>query len=789
MLKYRAQTYGRELRAYQNELAQAAALHQRAVSTRRGRIVFIAGQPKSGRTDMLVSLAQHLAQLKPAAQIIAGAFHSHVYYPATREFLMTELGAAVGETLALAAKLIPSEVPAAAADFVGQLLQAGSAAQTARAEADRPHDWQDEIKRFVRQAARTQPVAYFVDNLDHAGDLWLPWMLQDLATEIDRDLPLLVFITLNAPVKLGEARDDEPILWKAARGLLERGVAEWWPLTPLTRAEVAAYIGNAHAGIVEHLHQVTGGFPRRVVELWHDWQAREVVWWSDADDEWQFDKTKRPRLNLVKDVIDDRLKNIFSDDDHESLKLARDVLAYGALAGEAFAADAVAQALNFDRDDLIDFIDDELLHSEENPNGLLLEAEALPFTTEPESQRPVWRYRFANDLFWLANFEYGLTESELPKASAALFDALQEVYGNQTRLIAGDLARLCRNSGAHDTAQHFQRMWDHGTAIESMRQQGLLMAQVDKTDWSYWQKWIALDLLIQAGDVMVQSTPVGETTIVLTEALRLAAEIKLQPKQAYAGCLLGTTQKMSGDYEQATTLYNEALTINRVIGNRSGESACLEGLARVALERGDYERATEFYDEGLTINRAIENQSGESVCLEGLADVARLIGEYERAAMLYDAALTINSAIGNWSGEAVCKFGLAEVALERGYYERATEFYDEALAINRAIGRRSGESACLEGLARVALQSGYYERSTQLYDEALTINRAIGDRFGESKCLYGLATLAPLRGDYERADNLYRQSLALFTELGLPREQAFVIELLAELAKRRESAE
>ena len=303
MLKYRALTYGRELRAYQNELAKAAALHQRAASTRRGRIVFIAGQPKSGRTDLLVSLARHLAQLKPAAHIIGGKFHEHRYFPATRDFVLTEWGAAVGETLALAAKLIPSEVPAAAADFIGQLLQAGSAAEATRAEAEEPRDYAEEIKRHLRHAPPQQPLIYLVDNLDHAGNLWLPWLLTDLATELDRDLPLLVFVTLEAPIKLGEARDDEPIVWKAARELMARGVAEWWPITPLTRIEVAAYIGNAPPNIADHLHRVTGGFPRRVVELWHDWQAREVVWWSDAENSWQFDPTKRPSLNLVKSWI------------------------------------------------------------------------------------------------------------------------------------------------------------------------------------------------------------------------------------------------------------------------------------------------------------------------------------------------------------------------------------------------------------------------------------------------------------------------------------------------------
>jgi hypothetical protein len=47
-------------------------------------------------------------------------------------------------------------------------------------------------------------------------------------------------------------------------------------------------------------------------------------------------------------------------DDLEQLAFARDVLACGALEGRLFTADAVAMALEHDRDELIDFLDDVL---------------------------------------------------------------------------------------------------------------------------------------------------------------------------------------------------------------------------------------------------------------------------------------------------------------------------------------------------------------------------------------------------------------------------------------------
>jgi hypothetical protein len=521
-MDYREETFGRSLRLYEKELADASALYQRAVASRKGRVIFIAGQPKSGRTDLLKSIGLHLDKEKPGPQLIAGQFQENRYYPKTKDF--KPYVAAAGETLAFLAKMIPG-VPATAADFAGQLLQTGVAMQAANEIVSEQVVWPEEIKRLARRAAANQPVVYLVDDLDESREHWLANLLQELATEIDRDLPLIVFATIEGPAQLGEYSGDDPHLWLTARDLLERGVAEWWPLRPLSRAEVAEYIGNARPGIAEHLHQVTNGYPRRVIELWRDWQTRGVVWWADEEDCWRWDNTKRPTLNLVKDVIEDRLKNLFGADDQETIKLARKLLAFGALEGEVFSAAALAQALDWEPDELIDFIDEDLLQSDDNPDGLLQEADPLEIPLNLSDTRTLWRYRFAADLLWLACREYGFTETELPNASASLAAALQEVYEPEVRLIAGSLAWLYRNCQANEAAEHYRRMWDFGFERESMRQQALLLLRVNKDDWSLWGKKRAVELLLEAAELMYGNTNSKEMLSVAEEAYQLAEAI------------------------------------------------------------------------------------------------------------------------------------------------------------------------------------------------------------------------------------------------------------------------
>ncbi len=778
-MDYREETFGRSLRLYEKELADASALYQRAVASRRGRVVFIAGQPKSGRTDLLKSIGLHLDKEKPGPQLIAGQFQENRYYPKTKDF--KPYVAAAGETLSLLAKMIPG-IPAAVSDFAGQLLQTFAATQAVSEPVNEPVVWPEEIKRLARRAAANHPVVYLVDDLDESREHWLADLLQELATEIDRDLPLIVFAVIEGPMKLGEYSSDDPHLWLTVRDLLERGVAEWWPLHPLSRAEVAEYIGAARPGIAEHLHQVTNGYPRRVIELWRDWQTRGVVWWADEEDCWRWDNARRPTLNLVKDVIEDRLKNIFGDD-QETIKLARKLLALGALEGEVFTAAVLAQALDWDCDELIDFIDDELAQSNDNPDGLLQEADSLEIPLNPSATRTLWRYRFAADLFWLACREYGFTETELPNASAALAAVLQEAYEPEVRLIAGSLARLYRNCRAKKAAEHYRRMWDFGFERESMRKQALLLLRVNKDDWSFWGKKRAVELLLEAAGLMYRSANSKEMVAVSEEAYRLASLIGDKDKQGRACYLSGTALQFAADFNRAREQFERGLAIHREIGSRDGEAACLSGLAQVASSLSEYETAREQYGQALAISREIGRRDGEAACLSGLADVARSLSEYETAREQYGQALVINRETGRRDGEATCLSGLAQVARLLSEYETVREQYGQALVINREIGSRNGEANCLYGLAEGARSLSEYETAREQYGQALVINREIGKRDGEAACLSGLAQVARSLSEYEMAREQYWQSLAICREIGIRDGEANCLYGLADVAR------
>jgi tetratricopeptide (TPR) repeat protein len=78
---------------------------------------------------------------------------------------------------------------------------------------------------------------------------------------------------------------------------------------------------------------------------------------------------------------------------------------------------------------------------------------------------------------------------------------------------------------------------------------------------------------------------------------------------------------MQSEYERASTLYGQALEINREIGSRRGEASCLYGLASIALMQSENERASTLLGQALEIARAIKFKSLEEECLKGIEEI------------------------------------------------------------------------------------------------------------------------------------------------------------------------
>ena len=231
---------------------------------------------------------------------------------------------------------------------------------------------------------------------------------------------------------------------------------------------------------------------------------------------------------------------------------------------------------------------------------------------------------------------------------------------------------------------------------------------------------------------------------------------------------LGSAYRNMGEVGKAIGYYEQALSIARKIGDRSGEGVWLGNLGIAYKYLGEVDKAIGYYEQALSIAREIGDRRGEENHVGNLGNAYYSLGEVDKAIGYYEQALSIAREIddrrneGGWLGNlGVAYSNLGEVVKAIGYYE-------QALSIAREIGDRRNEGAWLSNLGNAYSDLGEVRKAICYYEQALGIASEIGDKYGEGCDLDSLANAHMYIGHAKEAEEFAKQALTIGLKIQSP---------------------
>jgi tetratricopeptide (TPR) repeat protein len=748
---------------------------------RAGRVVFISAELGGGKTELLNALARALHRADPAPTFVAGTFRGGQFHPRPlewqKEISLNKAMIAVGGVGSLGALGIIPAGYAFAAAFIGQLLvtcaDAFDFAADFQPNVSRGVHDPEWLNRLLSRATKERPLVCLIDDWDGAGESFA-WnsMLISLARQLAQGLPVLLFVTLKGQFNSAGSEEHDTDLTKIVRKLTESGLAELWPLRKLSGEEVAAAIGKSAPGVAATLHGVTGGNARWVRELWREWRLSEIVV-TDRTDTWVWGEPYKT-TGLYERILGDRLRGLLQAEQLVEVEEVRDVLACAALEGVLFTADAVARVLGWERDELVDFLDDNLVQSEEIPDGLLLEEESVVFTLPDGTRRTLCRYSFVSDLQWMMLERYGFAGTHRPegagsfklKQAAALVKALTGLYEPDRRLVARPLARLLREMGSDDGAQHYQRMSDYTAQHALLREQAFFLMALDKDNWGQWEYKRAVKFLNEAFWLMYTSIPYAESIAIGKESCNLAHHAGDLEAKARALYGYGYMSYAVTDYQTAQKMGEDSLEIYQRLGSKNGQATALNLLARIDNAEGNLADARQKITRALRLEQQINNRDGEATSLNLLARLDHEEDNYTEARRRANQALKLSEEIGELYGEADSLALLAQLDYEEGDYAGARQKAVRALLLMKETDNRQGQSSLHEGLARIARDQGEYLEARNEAVLAVEMKQELGDVKGMLHALDTLGDIAVHLKQPEKAFELVSLSRLILSDIG-----------------------
>jgi tetratricopeptide (TPR) repeat protein len=222
----------------------------------------------------------------------------------------------------------------------------------------------------------------------------------------------------------------------------------------------------------------------------------------------------------------------------------------------------------------------------------------------------------------------------------------------------------------------------------------------------------------------------------------------------------------TGNPSKALVIYEQALSLSRILDNREGEIATLGNMATVYLAIGQPDKALGLFEQALPFVYVLGDQAAEATILNNMGEIYRAIGNLSKALDLYKQALPIQREMGNRRGEAAILNNMGEVYRVIGQPNKALELYEQVLQITHTIGERAGEANAINNMGIVYRATGQPGKALELFNQALLMHREVGNRAMEATTLNNMALVYNAIGNPGRALELYEQTLPMHREVG-----------------------
>ncbi|MBA3231198.1 MAG: tetratricopeptide repeat protein [Acidobacteria bacterium] len=263
------------------------------------------------------------------------------------------------------------------------------------------------------------------------------------------------------------------------------------------------------------------------------------------------------------------------------------------------------------------------------------------------------------------------------------------------------------------------------------------------------------------------------------EALALAEEAleidrDLGDDLAVAGDLanIGNILRALGDYERARVVLEEAVAMPVLTDSPLQMSSVLHNLANVFRASGDLNQALAHLERADDAGRANMMPIQRSFHLTTIAHITLQQGRIEDAVGIYERAVELSRRARHAEGLAQGLRLLGELQFGLGRYAQAVQHLAESAALFGQLEDRVSEAQAWTQVAIGRERLGLWEEADGIWSTVRRLRQALADRAGELDALEGLGRAARQRGDLPAAASRCEDALTLAVSLGSSARQA-----------------
>jgi CHAT domain-containing protein/Tfp pilus assembly protein PilF len=254
----------------------------------------------------------------------------------------------------------------------------------------------------------------------------------------------------------------------------------------------------------------------------------------------------------------------------------------------------------------------------------------------------------------------------------------------------------------------------------------------------------------------------GRYELKLTE-MRLATEADRNLVAGQAAYVEGDRARLArpAKRQEAIKKYEEAATLYRAAGERSGEGSALTNLGVVYNQLGERQKALDYLNQALELHKLAGDQREQARTYNYMAFASSALYDRQKALEYFSHSLRLFQALGDGVGEASALQAMSGIYSALGELQKSLDYMHLALEKAKAARDRTRQAWAIASIGALHNGLGDSARALEYFQRALSLYREIGDSYGEGLTLSNTGQVYVGLRDWSKAMEYFNLALPI----------------------------
>ena len=268
----------------------------------------------------------------------------------------------------------------------------------------------------------------------------------------------------------------------------------------------------------------------------------------------------------------------------------------------------------------------------------------------------------------------------------------------------------------------------------------------------------AYDLYLQSKSIYTQSDNYEDNT----RAIKMMEQsISKDDNLVMAQIYLGAMQYDLGNYNQASVIYEKALSKSKSLKDNANIAYSLRKQGQLLRKSKDFEGSLSKFTEALSMSTVMNDKSSMAKTLNSMAILNYKTKEKDNALKNWLQALAIVEELGDKTKISKYLNNIGIWYKDDLDYSKSIEYYQKSLSIKEELGDVRNISKTLNNMGNVYFLMGDYMNSVEQYNKSLDIKEKLQDNKGLANTLNNVGETYFFLAEYDNAIENFRRSITL----------------------------